>query len=70
MGEGATMTKILVLSACALFGASGCAVTFNDSTPATPGTRYVAGSKANVATMFICPEKPGTECEVVEMEER
>lgn len=64
------MNKFLIVGICALFGASGCAVTFNDSTPAAPGTRYVAGSKANIATMFICPDKPGTECEVVELEVR
>jgi hypothetical protein len=64
------MIKVLLVGASVLLCASGCAVTFNDSTPATPGTRYVAGSKANVATMFICPEKPGTECEVVEMVEK
>jgi hypothetical protein len=64
------MIKGLLLGTAVLLCASGCAVTFNDSTPATPGTRYVAGSKANVATMFICPEKPGTECEVVEMVEQ
>jgi hypothetical protein len=64
------MIKALIGGVGLLLCASGCAVTFNDSTPAAPGTRYVAGSKANVATMFICPEKPGTECEVVEMVEK
>ena len=64
------MKKIVLAGVCALVGASGCAVSFNDSAPATPGHRYVAGSKANVATMFICPEKPGTQCEVVEMVEK
>jgi hypothetical protein len=69
-GEGANMKQILLVGVCALLGATGCAVSFNDSAPATPGSRYVAGSKANVPTMFMCPEKPGTECEVVEIVEK
>jgi hypothetical protein len=48
-----------------------CAVTFNDSAPATAaGSRYVVGSKANEPVVFLCPEKPGTECELVEVEEK
>ena len=64
------MAKSVVVCVCALLGASGCAVTFNDSAPATPGSRYVVGSKANEPVIFLCPEKPGTECELVEVEEK
>lgn len=62
------MAKYLLVGFCALFGAAGCAVTFNDSAPAAPGSRYVVGSKANQPVVFLCPEKPGTECEVVDVE--
>ena len=63
------MAKSLFVGLCALLGASGCAVTFNDSAPAaTPGSRYVVGSKANEPVVFLCSEKPGTECEVVDVE--
>ena len=65
------MAKSVLVCAFALLGASGCAVTFNDSAPATAaGSRYVVGSKANVPVVFLCPEKPGTECELVEVEEK
>jgi hypothetical protein len=64
------MAKRLFVGVALLFAASGCAVSFYDSAPAAAGTRYVAGSKANVPTMFLCQEKPGSECEVVEIEER
>jgi len=63
------MIKSYLVGVCALLCASGCAVTFNDSAPAaTPGTRYVVGSKANEPVVFLCPEKPGTECELVDVE--
>jgi len=61
------MAKLLFVGVCVLFG-SGCAVTFNDSAPATPGSRYVVGSKANEPVVFLCSEKPGTECEVVDVD--
>jgi hypothetical protein len=65
------MAKSVLVCVFALLGASGCAVTFNDSAPATAaGSRYVVGSKANEAVVFLCPEKPGTECELVEVEEK
>ncbi|HKY36162.1 MAG TPA: hypothetical protein VJN18_09500 [Polyangiaceae bacterium] len=65
------MAKSVLVCVCALLGASGCAVTFNDSAPATAaGSRYVVGSKANEPVVFLCPEKPGTECELVEVEEK
>jgi hypothetical protein len=64
------MAKSVLVCVLALLGASGCAVTFNDSAPATPGSRYVVGSKANEPVVFLCPEKPGTECELVEVEEK
>lgn len=63
------MFKAFVVCAVALSGVTGCAVTFNDSAPATPGSRWVAGSRSNEATMFLCPDKAkGGECEVVEVE--
>jgi len=62
------MVKTVFVGFCVLLGASGCAVTFNDSAPATPGSRYVVGSKANEPVVFLCPEKPGTECEVVDVD--
>jgi|EndMetStandDraft_2_1072991.scaffolds.fasta_scaffold1181923_2 hypothetical protein len=63
------MAKAFLVGFCALVGASGCAVTFNDSAPATtPGSRYVVGSKANDPVVFLCPEKPGAECELVDVE--
>ena len=64
------MAKSVLVCVLALLGASGCAVTFNDSAPATPGSRYVVGSKANRPVVFLCQEKPGTECEIVEVEEK
>ena len=65
------MAKSVLVCVLALLGASGCAVTFNDSAPATAaGSRYVVGSKANEPVVFLCPEKPGTECELVEVEEK
>jgi hypothetical protein len=64
------MAKSVLVCVLALVGASGCAVTFNDSAPATPGSRYVVGSKANQPVVFLCQEKPGTECEIVEVEEK
>jgi hypothetical protein len=60
------MAKILFVGVCVLLG--GCAVTFNDSAPATPGSRYVVGSKANEPVVFLCPEKPGAECELVDVD--
>ncbi len=62
------MIKTCMLGIGALVCASGCAVTFNDSAPAAPSSRYVVGSKANMPVVFLCPEKPGAECEVVDVE--
>ena len=62
------MSKLLLVSAVALAGVTGCAVSFNDSAPATPGSRYVVGSRANEATVFLCPEKKGADCELVDVE--
>jgi hypothetical protein len=64
------MKTMVLAGVCALLGATGCAVSFYDSAPAAPGHRYVAGSKADIPTMFICPEQPGTQCEVVELVEK
>jgi hypothetical protein len=62
------MTKVLLACSLALLGASGCAVTFYDSAPAAPGSRYVVGSKSNEAVVFLCPEKPKSgECELVDV---
>ena len=63
------MAKTFLVGFCVLMGASGCAVTFNDSAPAaTPGSRYVVGSKANMPVVFLCSEKPGADCEEVDVD--
>jgi hypothetical protein len=63
------MMRALVVCALALTSVAGCAVTFNDSAPATPGSRYVVGSYKNEAAVYLCPDKPKAgECKPVEVE--
>ena len=63
------MLKVLIACSVALLGVTGCAVRFLDSAPATPGSRYVVGQKANDPVVFLCPDKPKAgECELVDVE--
>jgi len=63
------MLKVFIACSVALLGVTGCTVTFMDSAPATPGSRYVVGQKGNGEVVFLCPDKPkGGECEVVDVE--
>lgn len=64
------MSKLIILCMAALTMA-GCSTVFNDSAPAGPNSRYIAGSRGGKAVIYLCPTKPSAAsndpCDIVDV---
>ncbi len=62
--------RVLILSAVALLGASGCVTTaFGSADSPRAGWIYVVGSSNADPMLWLCPAKGDAECELVEIAE-